>query len=402
MEQLQIITDKKKRTITVGDYVSNNPDFMLDPAKVVLQANNIFFTTGHPKHKNKLIHKHLGSKFKNRYYAALYNIWIDDDKESAQKLCIMHPAHNYIPNWLIAYNDNFSEIQMCKDDGIFNISPLIMWFSKSPHQLKNMFGKSCWKRLSKTSFSRNLLLARCSFYITPSHDEHQYDNAVKALREMSQMKTITLSTLLNNAHPVSSHRNGMLQALSLAKWIDRQKISHFKTIGDKRIFIDDAHDLIAMMQELELDFNPNWSAKRIKTEHNTVSKLYMIKRQGLVADTTFELSCLIKDHESLFIDPNIKFKVLTTGQDLIDEFLKMNHCILSYHHMMSDNRYVAIHIERDNVHYTLGIHVNHRGYALVDQIQTVNNIRCEDQYILNYCHGLVNIISKSGIMDEPI
>ncbi len=133
-------------------------------------------------------------------------------------------------------------------------------------------------------------------------------------------------------------------------------------------------DLLNMSYQLQVPISFKWSERRIKEEHDRLSKIItqamqsFTKLENLNLDPVyFELEKFLNENES-----DDKFNLLRTNIDLISEGVLKKHCVASYLNKVNNH----------NKNYSTAI-FNYKEFTL--EINRRNN-----KFILNQCRGYRN------------
>lgn len=109
------------------------------------------------KGRNKWFSDNLGAGFFRAWNGAMWSAWIGDQREYALKLCGWRlkgkPCLSNIK--VTRFRQNWPLIEQCIKDGNWHIAPLVHGFGMNPQEFKEAIGKGLWKRLARSSFTRN-------------------------------------------------------------------------------------------------------------------------------------------------------------------------------------------------------------------------------------------------------
>lgn len=187
---------------------------------------------------------------------------------------------------------------------------------KLPQELKPILGKSLWKSLCNNSKTRNILISQqlCKIGI--------YD------RKLDDLKFELLS--LQNTPSTLLKKGITLPCMKCAK--DILNIKKYKDITKQDIhYICDLFcDTKSMFDQEGMEFNFDWSYKRLKEEHDKVSEIILLRQY-----TKDKFKCII-DNPTLYINELVsecgKYKacILDSPYALKEEGNSMKHCIGSY------------------------------------------------------------------------
>ena len=206
-------------------------------------------------------------------------------------------------------------LQQCRKDGIANIIPIVAYFKKSPQELKKALGETTWKKLCKNTYSRNRLLFMKSY--------------------------ARLTPVEWNAVPSTLLKSKMYLAPEVYLWLSRTQDIPLKNYSkdsniqrEARIYIDTQ----LMCRDAGETFNPNWSKRRMKEEHDRLSRMQQEIADRREAERNAEYAKLLKVdfrelHKGLEVmefDSGVVAVPLVNMQQVQEEGSKMHHCVGSY------------------------------------------------------------------------
>ena len=265
-------------------------------------------------------------------------------------------------------------LQQCRKDGIANIIPIVAYFKKSPQELKKALGETAWKKLCKNTYSRNrLLFLKSHARLTPVEWNAVPSTILKSKTyftpEVYSWLIRTLDTPLKN---YSKDYN-----------IQREAGIYF----DTRLMCIDAGET----------FNPNWSKRRMKEEHDRLSRMQQEIANRRQAERNAEYAKLLKVdfrelHKGLEVmefDSGVVAVPLVNMQQVQEEGSKMHHCVGSYASMCAKGEYLVWHLTKGSVETTLGITVQHENYTIAVS---------KDKYTLQQHYGFCN----AAVEDEDL
>lgn len=265
-------------------------------------------------------------------------------------------------------------LQQCRKDGIANIIPIVAYYGKSPQELKKFLGEREWKKLCKNSYSRNRLLF---------------------------LKSNSTGTPVDwNAMPSTILKSKMYLEPEVYLWLIRTQDIPLKNYPknpniqrEARIYIDTQ----LMCRYAGETFNPNWSKRRMKEEHDRLSRMQQEIANRRQAERNAEYAKLLKVdfrelHKGLEVmefDSGVVAVPLVNMQQVQEEGSKMHHCVGSYASMCARGEYLVWHLTKGSVETTLGITAQHENYIIA---------MSKDKYNLQQHYGFCN----AAVEDEDL
>lgn len=271
----------------------------------------------------------------------------------AKSLCMYRQG----PKWLWNFHKlnnlalSYNKIKQADKDGIFNIAPFILSYGKTPKELKSMFGKSLWKKLSHNSFSRNKLIEASNLFVGAA-------NVVPSTvlkNEYIAKYTLEGGIRYNYGIYIRRH-NGNIVAM-IEKFFIIWKNSKFFYKNVSSHYMDIYLDMMDMGAQLNKKPNPKTMGE-VEVLHERYTKEIMEREDSRTKDTTPVTQVL----NSFKIGEYI-CTPLTSAADLYKEGKIMHHCIYSYLDRIKEQEYYAVHIENlvTKEVSTLGINVYEYG-----------------------------------------
>lgn len=257
-------------------------------------------------------------------------------------------------------------LQQCRKDGIANIIPIVAYFKKSPQELKKALGETTWKKLCKNTYSRNrLLFLRSDARLTPV-DWNVVPSTI--LKSRTHFTPEVYSWLIRT------------QDIPLKNYSKDYNIQR-----EASIYIDTQRMCIGAGET----FNPNWSKRRMKEEHDRLSRMQQEIANRRQAERNAEYAKLLKVdfrelHKGLEVmefDSGVVAVPLVNMQQVQEEGSKMHHCVSSYASMCANGEYIVWHLTKGSVETTLGITVQHENYIFAVS---------KDKYTLQQHYGFCN------------
>ena len=283
---------------------------------------------------------------------------------------------------MFKYLETEELLQQCRKDGIANIIPIVAYFKKSPQELKKALGETTWKKLCKNTYSRNRLLF---------------------LKNDARLTPVEW-----NAVPSTILKSRMYFAPEVYLWLIRTQDIPLKNYSKDSNIQREAGlyiDTQLMCRDAGETFNPNWSKRRMKEEHDRLSRMQREIADRREAEYNLEYAKLLKVdfrellkvdfrelHEGLEV---IKFESgvvaipLVNMQQVQEEGSKMHHCVGSYARMCAKGEYLVWHLTKGSVETTLGITAQHENYTIAVS---------KDKYTLQQHYGFCN----AAVEDEDL
>lgn len=280
-------------------------------------------------------------------------------------------------------------LQQCRKDGIANIIPIVAYFGKSPQELKKFLGEKEWKKLCKNSYSRNrLLFMKAKGRITPVEW-----NAVP-------------STLLKGRAAFN---------LEVLSWLVRTQDKTLKEIATGKDVQREANmylDTHRMCIGAGETFNPSWSKRRMKEEHDRLSRLQQEIANQKRAQRDAEYAKLLsvdfrelhKGLDCITFDSGVVATPLVNMQQVQEEGSKMHHCVGSYADRCARGEYLVWHLTKGDIETTLGIHAQYESYVVatsrskytVQQHYGFCNAAVEDRDLKKAAENVVKMLNEKN------
>ena len=300
-------------------------------------------------------------------------------------------------------------LEQAKQDGQHNLIDIIKVTGLPPYELRKKFGKGLWKSICHNSKYRNKEISRfIKIAINAKTPTNFSFDEISILNNMPTVKINQMIYLYKDSF--------LLDSTKITEFFSLQCIIEKENRLDARNMILYVNDTIRMAKDLNQPFNPSWSAKRVKKEHDRLSMLGMERSFGSSVDkeikhavdfennliesinsydgrnplysqicyedgfifspqTPFDylygytshlksakVSDKFKLQAMLFQRMAYKITVLKTPKDYIEESNKMNHCIWSYAKNAQAGRYLAFHVDEYRVRR------NNNGTILFDEL----------------------------------
>lgn len=221
---------------------------------------------------------------------------------------------------------NIDKVDQLAKDGLLRLAPLVIHSGLDPQELRASMGKGAWKRLLSQSDYRIRLIAR-------NLDGPRSINGdfVRAICDIQ-------SGILKNNYCIF---NTELIAARLAP-----------RVVDYRDVLNLVRDTDRMVQ----DFNPNWSLKRIKEEHERATERMNARRleQQLKKDKEYQTEFA---EAAVYEIDGYKYTRLNTKRKIQDEGAFMGHCVGGYASQAFNRSYEVFTVEKGTERATLGLFI---------------------------------------------
>lgn len=235
-------------------------------------------------------------------------------------------------------------LEQMKADGQGNIMPLAVLRQSNASELRNLFGKNPWKRISKLTRTHNKMIAELTIDEGIELSSRNYSYA-----------------LVHKRVSKNFDRHMGLKPLAIA-YTDTLIKEQGSAAAALRVDIRDIYRTAMYINDMYIagvQINPQWSTRRIKEEHDKWmieerDRLAAIKRkeeieyQGEFATNT----------PRMFGD--IKATILNTVESIEIEGKVMGHCVGTYSRRAFKGEYRVVRIERNGYTCTLGLIDRHR------------------------------------------
>ena len=407
-EQLQIENDTVNRVVRVGNWIANfslgskpKPEKDITLKLDVLYENNIHIEvencqkTGH-KHVHEEISSYLGVGFNRRLSAAMWAVYVEPIKDYCNEYCFYSNGsrHFYDTAQVLRLWEYKKLIDQIVIDKISNIAPLIIYFGCDPKQLKLQLGKGLWNRLSHNSKHKNKLFVKTLSRIY--HDDKRiitfnFDtNRINIINKISFFKSSLLKYLaLYNTFYLDSegiHKDDINLFVDDMAWLSNNApVSRYDICSFSYVTYRDTRK---MAKQLDRNFNPNWSLKRINKEHKLSTKILMHKE---FSTDIFKNILSISDMHN----NGVHWRLLRSPSEISLEGLEMGHCVAAYIDNVVSGRYLVFSLKNDNdERSTLGVCIN-LGECFIDQHQARFDKGVTDKKLINAANLILDSVKQS-------
>ena len=268
---------------------------------------------------------------------------------------------------------NWDIIQQAEKDGLKHITPFIAYWEKSPTELRALFGKGVWKKLSSNSYTRNILLAQKMLFSWQGGKILTFDLEVP-------------STLLRSSvNPDIAHYVFKNSEKSM-----RDVLKAFKKTTEERKLLDIVRDCKRMKVQLGQPFSLNWSPRRMEEEHNNSSRELQRRREEERAayDQTYREKLEKAKSKNLadfykvnkWQEDSISARLLTTYDEIVAEGNTMHHCVGSYALDVMDDEYLVVHVESEEYKSTVGMRKSETYWQIEQQYGICNDYKVPEAH----------------------
>ena len=287
------------------------------------------------------------------------SIWVDPFKNLLDGIAYNNKrkAEGYIVTrvW-----ENEPIVREVLADGLDNIASLVAVLGKTPAELRMVFGKSLWRKLSNNSKSRNYLICKMILsqerYNPRESDEERLGNIKDNLLFLSTLPSGVLRVVdYFSLDEFKYAYDKILRGRSVREQVGtlRGSVAYCNILGDLRSLVDIFKDTKRMSGMLNLPFNPEWSEKTLKNKHDEYMSIY---EEGRFSKEPF--SCVEKlQGKETFNSKGVVAKLIKSAYDLNVEGREMKHCVSSYSNLVGEGQYIVYSIISKEQRSTLGIRV---------------------------------------------
>jgi hypothetical protein len=222
--------------------------------------------------------------------------------------------------------DNKEKLEEVYNDGLHNLIPVVAYSGKSPQELKNDL-KGAWKTIAKNSANKNRALAR---KVNP-----------KLYSAYCGMPTTLLSKY---ADKYSLDALKHLEVHHKGKWAKANEIYHVARL------VEDTKNMAA---QLSKQFDPLWTPRRMKEEHDQMVKdinaLRYPKTPFVWLEDVQPKQIEVGEYTVLLLD---------NACSIAEEGSAMGHCVGSYADYSSRGKYLVYSVTKGGERgSTIGLNV---------------------------------------------
>jgi hypothetical protein len=246
--------------------------------------------------------------------------------------------------------------QACADKQL-NILPILMETGKTPKELKKELGNT-WKVLCHNSLNKNKAVAKTFSTLGRG--------ATSVLGFLAAQPTTVLEVYGRDGALVVSH-----------------VAAHYKGAWNKydQKIGRQLHDAKMLAEQLDKPFDALWSPRRMKEEHDSMSKeLFARKFSPIKLTILDDVPVKVLEHEGYVAT------LLDSRALVAEEGNAMGHCVAGYAESVADGRYLVYSVTKDGQRSsTLGITIRDRKadgktYYFMSQHHGRYNRRLEDRH----------------------
>lgn len=316
--RIEMVSDEKTMTITVGSQVFSEPDLVRRwEVDFHFKGQMCEIPMGHeqtPKALHKFFAEMLGPKFNFRFFAANYWLWIGNRMTVRTGNMLRYDGRHwqrYDSALVKLANSALPYINEAERDGLYHLVPAILAHGSSPHEIRAKIGRGAWRRVANNSTSRNWLIMRAT------------------LRARAEDRAAAFVRLLDIP-------SGVLPVVSEGASEEEVIAARITPLKRKSEFLQTRHvvrDTRRMM--LPAEFNPEWGLARMRREHELATKAFMERRYSnktFAPDWGFE-------------EKGYSAKLLTSQADIATEGATQHHCVASYARSAAMLEYAVFRID---------------------------------------------------------
>lgn len=334
---MELKWDKEKNVVLVGNYEFKHyrPFRSRDWrywADEVIRGNGIKLPLVYGKERNQAYADILKCRptilfnhFRKLQYKALVAPYLD------VLMKVGYSRGRIDTKMLYFVRSNYEVSKTTYDDGLYNILPLVVVTGKSPQELSKTI-KNKWKVLANNSLNKNKVIAKV--YITAIRHGHMYH--LEALAHCASIAHLPTTLLHWHRKPLFSGGLPLLQYLTdnfRGSWGDRGKIIQAAMYY---------RDTKRLAEQLGRKFNPKWSARCMKEEHDRMTREINAK---LYSPDVFE--CLKDVEPKSFSHQGYQATLLMSARDIADEGSAMGHCVGGYTSLVGNGHYLVYSVTKD-------------------------------------------------------
>jgi hypothetical protein len=339
-------------------------------------------------------------KFRNMLNGAMYRAYVVPIRDLINRFAYNDDSRNKNHEIVKHLVNRAQFIRGFEADNCRNTSAFGLVFD-GPKESKDALGKPLWKRLRGNSRTRNDLIVKVLSKAWPLWDG--WEVKPHHIRTVSEIP----STVLRKTSSCASIVQSVLSVSTLTGMDDLMKRIVLGYKGQLKNFhlawpaslpglISDTH---RMCQRLGQTFNPRWSFRRIKQEHDEMA-LEITKRES----SPEPIEAMEKYPQTL----NYKGVVATlfkSCRDIAVRGLQHHHCVAVYAKRVEKDDYVVYSLEGKGLSSTLGISTNpaHRHIeALFSQHYHAWNQTVKDEDFIKLAGMVIKAVNKVVDQTAPL
>jgi hypothetical protein len=276
----------------------------------------------------------------------MYKVFIAQIDENLKQKLLFGVGGRICKDRVREYYKAKEHIEEAMKDGLPNVALLCMVFGKPRAEVKQLFGKGCWKKLVKTPFSKLKTISETARYFIKQNSE---EKSIECFRVLPDCATTIL--------PYQIER--MRYGLDAIKYISNNYKGKYKNRSEIRrasVFVEDT---IRLCNRFQVEFNLQWSVRRTIEVHDDLAgrerEWYADRNKDFNKTAKFDYFNVLT---SEFVDdkvPTIKARILANGEEVIQEGIRQKHCVASYTGTCYNNKYIVVSIDDGVIRSTVGI-----------------------------------------------
>lgn len=263
-------------------------------------------------------------------------------------------------------------VRQLDKDGLMNLYPLVIRFKKDPAKLREMFGKSLWKKITKNSTTRNFLI--CS--------------QISAIAERGLSCLLAIpSTVLKYDSPLCTVLQLFPSPESIYNFLKLQRKLGRKLGAISTVDANHYRDMLNMTASLKLK-TPN---PKTWGEVNRLHDRYQEKILENQVKNISDKPIINAEFPPIGIGP-WHFNVLNSEIDYYLEGRKMHHCISSYTNSAKQFSYLTVHAFNMQTQEESTIGINMRLRLTYEKCGRTNSVKPAREFNLDIeqHHGVCN------------
>ena len=374
-ERTTLVVDKENKTISFDKIVWEKFCPYGDWKSLVSDINyNIkgnSYPYGHkPKDIAQGFTKDFGitpTKLYKKFMYEMYAMWVDPHKDIVNMMFYSYDKKADI-RMVQQLHDILPLVEQTKKDGNNHILPLVVFFQRDTKELRGMFGRSLWKSLCNNSKTKNV-------------------NLVKYLHNLEVWTSLNKSDVYEigvaNSLPSTILKKSYLIRPRELKYVYENTGKQVKDFilnegratftQDEKSILDMVIDTVGMAEQVGEEVNFNWSVRRMKEEHDRLTREINLKRLGY---DTFDIP---EGFPRIVKNNFVKATLIETPDRLLQEGVDMRHCVFSFANSIKMGRYLVYSVESVNGYRsTLGLTISDNE-ANINQHYVAENSVVEDE-----------------------
>lgn len=282
------------------------------------------------------------AKFVRVFNAIMMRIWVEPVKEHVNRFAYNN-RRKLNANIVGVIWECLPDIEQAEKDGIYNIVPWIIHEGKTPHELKEKFGKGVWKQICKQSMTRNKFLAFGS-------KRFRYGEA--KIEEALNLPSYLLKKGSCTSFDWSSSTIWLIKNKQITS---KEIVGRGKNVQSQVRLACTFEDTKRMAKDLGKGFSINWSVDKMKDKHSEYTKLINLKRYSPVP----------YEHLKSFNVKQIQHKdyvatLLDSAALVHEEGEVMRHCVGMYAGSVAEGNYLVYSVTKDGKRSsTIAFRLNH-------------------------------------------